>query len=74
MSTEIGTLLVRTPGVAGGDLRIDGTGVTVKQVAVWFKQGYRRRNPRRITNASPWPRSTPPWPTSTPTAPKSKRS
>jgi uncharacterized protein (DUF433 family) len=40
MSTEIGTLLVRTPGVCGGDLRIDGTRITVKQIAVWFKQGY----------------------------------
>lgn len=40
MSTEIGTLLVRTPGTCGGDLRIDGTRITVKQIAVWFKQGY----------------------------------
>jgi uncharacterized protein (DUF433 family) len=40
MSTEIGTLLVRTPGVAGGSLRIDGTGITIKQIAVWYKWGY----------------------------------
>lgn len=40
MSIEINTLLVRTPGTCGGDLRIDGTRITVKQIAVWFKQGY----------------------------------
>ncbi len=40
MSTEIGTLLVRTPDICGGDLRIDGTRITVKQIVVWYKQGY----------------------------------
>jgi uncharacterized protein (DUF433 family) len=40
MSTEIGTLLVRSPDVCGGRLRIDGTRITVNQLVVWYKQGY----------------------------------
>jgi uncharacterized protein (DUF433 family) len=40
MSTEIGTLLVRSPDVCGGRLRIDGTRMTVNQLVVWYKQGY----------------------------------
>ncbi len=40
MSTEIGTLLVRSPDVCGGRLRINGTRMTVNQLVVWYKQGY----------------------------------
>src|SRR5437899_10300447 len=40
MSTEIGTLLVSSPDVCGGRLRIDGTRITVNQIAVLNKQGY----------------------------------
>jgi uncharacterized protein (DUF433 family) len=40
MSTEIGTLLVNSPDVCGGRLRIDGTRMTVNQLVVWYKQGY----------------------------------
>ena len=40
MSTEIGTLLVRSPDVCGGRLRIDATRMTVNQLVVWYKQGY----------------------------------
>jgi uncharacterized protein (DUF433 family) len=40
MSTEIGTLLVRSPDVCGGYLRINGTRMTVNQLVVWYKQGY----------------------------------
>jgi uncharacterized protein (DUF433 family) len=39
MSTEISTLLVRSPDVCGGRLRIDGTRITVNQLVVWYKQG-----------------------------------
>lgn len=40
MSTEIGTLLVSSPDVCGGRLRIDGTRITVSQIAAMYKQGY----------------------------------
>lgn len=32
--------LVRTPGICGGRLRIDGTRMTVNQIVTLFKQGY----------------------------------
>ena len=50
MSTEIGTLLVRSPDVCGGRLRINGTRVTVNQLVVWYKQGY---TPEEITDQYP---------------------
>jgi len=40
MSLQIETLLVSSPDVCGGRLRIDGTRVTVNQIVVWYKQGY----------------------------------
>ena len=40
MSTAINTLLVSSPDVCGGRLRIDGTGITVNQIVVLYKQGY----------------------------------
>jgi uncharacterized protein (DUF433 family) len=40
MSTEINTLLVSTPDVCGGRLRVEGTRITVNQIAVLHKQGY----------------------------------
>ena len=39
MSTEIPTLLVRSPDICGGRLRINGTRMTVNQIVVWYKQG-----------------------------------
>lgn len=39
MSTEIGTLLVSSPDVCGGRLRVDGTRITVNQIVVLYKQG-----------------------------------
>jgi uncharacterized protein (DUF433 family) len=39
MSTEIGTLLVSSPDVCGGRLRIDGTRITIHQIAALYKQG-----------------------------------
>ena len=38
MST-LDALLVKTPGVCGGRIRIDGTWITVHRVAVLYKQG-----------------------------------
>lgn len=40
MSTAISTLLISTPDVCGGRLRVDGTRITVNQIAVLHKQGY----------------------------------
>lgn len=39
MSVEIGSFIVCTPGVVGGRPRIDGTRVTVRSVALCYKQG-----------------------------------
>ena len=50
MSTEISTLLVRSPDVCGGRLRIDGTRMTVNQLEVWYKQGY---TPEEIADEYP---------------------
>jgi len=40
MSTAISTLLVSSADVCGGRLRIDGTRITVNQIATLYKQGY----------------------------------
>ena len=40
MSTEIGTLLVSSPNICGGRLRIEGTRITVNQIVILYKQGY----------------------------------
>ena len=40
MSTSIDTLLVSSPEVSGGRLRLGGTRITVNQIVVWYKQGY----------------------------------
>ena len=50
MSMEIGTLLVRSPDVCGGRLRIDGTRMTINQLVVWYKQGY---TPEEIADQYP---------------------
>jgi uncharacterized protein (DUF433 family) len=50
MSTEIGTLLIRSPDVCGGRLRIDGTRMTVNQLVVCYKQGY---TPEEIADQYP---------------------
>jgi uncharacterized protein (DUF433 family) len=36
---QLDAMLIRTPGVCGGRLRIDGTRVTVLQIAALYKQG-----------------------------------
>jgi uncharacterized protein (DUF433 family) len=40
MSTEISTLLVSSPDVCGGRLRIGGSDITVNQIAALHKQGH----------------------------------
>ena len=37
--TEIGSLLTQSPGICGGRLRIAGTGVSVRRIAIWYKLG-----------------------------------
>lgn len=39
MSTALDTMLVRTPDVCGGRIRIDGTRITVGRIAALYKQG-----------------------------------
>ena len=39
MSIALDTLLVATPDVCGGKLRIDGTRITVNQIATCYRQG-----------------------------------
>jgi uncharacterized protein (DUF433 family) len=38
-TTDIGTLIVRSPDVRGGRPRIAGTGVTVRRITGWYKLG-----------------------------------
>jgi uncharacterized protein (DUF433 family) len=39
MATILDTTLVRTPGICGGKLRIEGTRMTVNQLVTLYKQG-----------------------------------
>jgi uncharacterized protein (DUF433 family) len=39
MATSVDSRLVASPGVCGGRLRIDGTRISVLQVAALFRQG-----------------------------------
>ncbi len=39
MSTVLATTLVRTPGVCGGKLRIDGTRMTVGHIVALYRRG-----------------------------------
>ena len=39
MTVALDTLLIRTPEVCGGRLRIDGTRITVLQIATLFLEG-----------------------------------
>ncbi len=50
MSTEISTLLVSSPEVCGGRLRIEGTETSVNQIVVLYKEGY---SAERIANEYP---------------------
>ncbi len=42
---EIGSLIDRDPAIRGGRPKIAGTGVTVRRIAGWYKQG---RTPEEI--------------------------
>ena len=35
--TDIGTMIVSTPGICGGRPRIEGTRIAVGRIAVWYK-------------------------------------
>jgi uncharacterized protein (DUF433 family) len=37
--TDIGSLIVRSDDIRGGRPRIAGTGVTVRRIVGWYKQG-----------------------------------
>ncbi|HEX3598996.1 MAG TPA: DUF433 domain-containing protein [Lacipirellulaceae bacterium] len=50
MSTVLDVTLVRTPGVCGGNLRIDGTRMTVNQIVTVHKQGL---SPEQIVEQYP---------------------
>ena len=39
--TDVGALIVETPGVCGGRPRIAGTGISVRGIAGWYKMGRR---------------------------------
>jgi uncharacterized protein (DUF433 family) len=39
MSTTLDAMLVRTPDICGGRLRIDGTRITVHRIATLYRQG-----------------------------------
>ena len=51
MSAQMSTLLVSTPGICGGRLRIEGTRITVNQIVVLYKQGY---SPEEIAEQYPY--------------------
>src|SRR5438552_18598260 len=50
MSTAIDTLLSRSPDVCGGRMRIEGTRVTVHQIAACYQQGW---TPEEIADQYP---------------------
>lgn len=63
MPTILATNLVRTPGICGGRLRIDGTRMTVNQIVALHKQGlsahdiaaqYPQRGLREIFTVLAW--------------------
>ncbi len=48
--TDIGSLIVRSDDVRGGRPRVAGTGVTVRRIVGWYKQGL---TPEEITTEIP---------------------
>lgn len=63
MPTVLETTFVRTPGICGGRLRIDGTRMTVNQIVTMHKQGltvlqivesYPQRTPGEIYTVLAW--------------------
>jgi uncharacterized protein (DUF433 family) len=49
-ATDIGSLIVRSDDVRGGRPRVAGTGVTVRRIVGWYKQGL---TPEEITTEVP---------------------
>ena len=39
MTMTLDSMLVRTPGICGGRLRLDGTRITVHRIATLYRQG-----------------------------------
>ncbi len=39
MTVVLDSMLVKTPGICGGRIRIDGTRITVHRIATLYKQG-----------------------------------
>ena len=48
--TDIGSLIVRSDDVRGGRPRVAGTGITVRRIVGWYKQGL---TPEEITTEVP---------------------
>ena len=48
--TDIGSLIVRSDDIRGGRPRVAGTGVTVRRIVGWYKQGL---NPEEIATEIP---------------------
>ena len=48
--TDIGSLIVRTENIRGNRPRVAGTGVTVRRIVGWYKQGL---TPEEITTEVP---------------------
>ena len=50
MTTTLDAILVKTPGICGGRIRIDGTRITVDRIAALYKQG---QQPEEILQTYP---------------------
>ena len=50
MATTLDNLLVKTPSVCGGRIRIDGTRITVHRIVVLYKKG---QSPEEIAQTYP---------------------
>ncbi len=48
--TDIGSLIVRSDDIRGGRPRVAGTGVTVRRIVGWYKQGL---SPEEISTEVP---------------------
>ena len=48
--TDIGSLIVRSDNIRGGRPRVAGTGVTVRRIVGWYKQGL---SPEEISREIP---------------------
>jgi uncharacterized protein (DUF433 family) len=48
--TDIGSLIVRSDDIRGGRPRVAGTGVTVRRIVGWYKQGL---SPEEISTQIP---------------------